>query len=68
MCILLVRHILELAELLQRHVAFMDGMMKSGHGVRHMDPAFVQMADNLPDVDVHVKNLTDGVEVHNYVP
>jgi hypothetical protein len=53
----------EVAAMLKKHVAQMESRLEGGLGVRHWDPAFVELHEHYEDMSIKVENVEKGVAV-----
>ena len=53
----------EVAATLKKHVAQMESRLEGGLGVRHWDPAFVELREHYDDMAIKVENVEKGVSV-----
>ena len=53
----------KVAATLQKHVAQMESRLEGGFGVRHWDPAFVELREHYDELGIEVKNIEGGVSV-----
>jgi hypothetical protein len=53
----------KLAMLLQTHVGQMKSRLESGMGVRHWDPAFVEIRAHYEDMAIEIEDIEGGVRV-----
>jgi hypothetical protein len=53
----------KVAATLKKHVAQMESRLEGGLGVRHWDPAFVELREHYDDMAIKVENVEKGVAV-----